>query len=189
MTSTGEVRKDALYELAESQDGFFTAADAQEAGYSSPLLRYHLARGHFERSRRGIYRLVHYPRSDYENLVVWWLWSERASVFSHETALFLQELSDALPARSHLTLPLDWRRRRRRVPDELVITYRDVPARDRGWVGPVPVTHPLRTIRDCLADHVDPILVRQAIEQAAFRGLVSEAHRRQLERELEKLGF
>ena len=31
-------------------------------------------------------------------------------VFSHDTALALHELSDALPARAHLTLPASWRR-------------------------------------------------------------------------------
>lgn len=132
---------------------------------------------------------MHYPPSEVHDQVVWWLWSERAGVFSHETALFLQELSDALPARSHLTLPAAWGRRRLRLPPQLVVTYRDVPPRDRTWVGPVPVTTPLRTLRDSLTDHVDPILVRQALEEASYRGLLSEAQGRKLERELEQRGF
>ncbi len=43
--------------------------------------------------RRGVYRLVHFPVGDHEDLTAVWLWSEREGVFSHETALALHDLS------------------------------------------------------------------------------------------------
>jgi hypothetical protein len=43
--------------------------------------------------RRGIYRLVHFPAGQHEELVVAWLWSERVGIVSHQTALALHELS------------------------------------------------------------------------------------------------
>ena len=77
----------ALYEMAAAQDGYFTTRQAAAAGYSRPLLARHLTSGRIVRVRRGIYRVVHYPPSDHEDLVVVWLWSGQAGVFSHETAL------------------------------------------------------------------------------------------------------
>lgn len=57
------------------------------------------------RVRRGVYRLVHFPAGDHEDLTAVWLWSQHEGVFSHETALALHDLSDVLPSRAHLTLP------------------------------------------------------------------------------------
>ena len=62
-------RWDALYEKAAGQAGYFTLAEANEAGYSSQLLTYYLEIGRVERWARGIFRLVHFPASDREDLV------------------------------------------------------------------------------------------------------------------------
>src|ERR1044072_8635574 len=102
---------DSLFEVAQGQDGYSTPAQAAQEGSSRPLLHKHLAGGKIVRARRGVYRVVHFPASDREDLVVLWLWSEQAGVFSHETALALHDLSDALPSKAHLTLPEGWRRR------------------------------------------------------------------------------
>ena len=50
------------------------------------------------RLRRGIYRLVHFPAGEHEELIELWLWTERTGLASHQTALALHGLSDALPA-------------------------------------------------------------------------------------------
>ena len=139
-----------LYGVAEAQHGHFTGAQAAEIGVSQQLLQKHLHAGRLHRVRHGIYRLVHFPPMDHEELVVLWLWSTKACVFSHETALLLHDLSDALPSWVHLTLPSSWKRRRLRVPDHTLLAYDDVPTRDRGWMGAVPVTTPARTLFDCL---------------------------------------
>ena len=55
-----------------------------------------------------MYRLVEFPTGEHEDLVIAWLWSDRAGVFSHDTALALHNLSDALPAHLHMTLPATW---------------------------------------------------------------------------------
>src|SRR5208337_2168977 len=64
------------------------------AGYSTQLLLKHIRSGRVTRVRRGVYRLVHFPAGEHENLAVLWLWSERMGVFSHHTALALHGLSD-----------------------------------------------------------------------------------------------
>lgn len=84
------------------------------------LLVHYVRTGKLIRLRRGIYRLLHFPAGDHEDLVAAWLWSEMAGVVSHETALDLHGLSDVLPSRLHLTLPLARKRRRFRVPSDVV---------------------------------------------------------------------
>ena len=164
---------DRLFETAVGQEGHFSTAQAAEAGYSPQLLNRHLRSGTIRRVRRGVYRLVHFPTSEQEDLVELWLWSDRTGVLSHETALALHDLSDLLPARVHLTLPAAWRTRRLRMPEGAALHFADVPEPERSWIGAVPVTAPLRTIVDCARDDLSPDLLRQAVEQALARGLVS----------------
>src|ERR1700722_20609647 len=89
--------RDRLYEIAAAQEGLFTTQQAAEAGSSPQLLLHHLSSGTAVRVRRGIYRLVHFPAGEHEDLVSAWLWSEQMGVFSHETALSLHRLSYVLP--------------------------------------------------------------------------------------------
>jgi predicted transcriptional regulator of viral defense system len=176
---------DALFEVASGQEGLFTTVQAEDAGYSPQLLQKHLHAGRIQRVRRGVYRLVHFPPGEHEDLAAVWLWSDRAGVFSHETALSLHELSDVLPSLVHITLPASWRARRLRVPRGVVLHHADVAKGERGWVGPVPVTAPRRTLADCIAADVAPDLVDQAIEQAASRGLVARAEANEIRRAAE----
>jgi predicted transcriptional regulator of viral defense system len=165
---------EALYSIAQSQSGYFTTGQAATAGYSPQLIRKYIGNGRIVRVRRSIYRLVHFPASEHEDLVVAWLWAEQAGVFSHETALALHDLSDALPAKIHMTMPASWRRRRLRVPPGLVLHYADIEGFDRTGFSAVPITSAQRTLRDCLEAKVSPELVRQAVLQARRRGLISE---------------
>lgn len=167
-----------LYDLAASQGGYFRARQAGEVGYSAQRLRPHVAAGRLVRTRRGIYRLADFPMSDDEDLVELWLWSHEQGVFSHETALSLHELSDAMPARIHMTVPRTWKQSRRVVPPILVLHHGDIPADDRTWVGQVPVTTPARTLRDAVDDHVDPTFIRQAIREGLARGTLRREHLR-----------
>jgi predicted transcriptional regulator of viral defense system len=164
---------DRLFETAAGQAGYFTTKQAAQAGYSTHLLRKHSHAGRVARSRRGIYRLVHFPASEHEELVAAWLWSEQAGVISHQTALALHGLSDVLPAHIHLTLPAAWRKRRFRVPPNLVLHHADVAPEERAWFGAVPTTNPRRTLSDCANAGLSPELLRQAARQALRRGLIA----------------
>lgn len=174
---------DALFDVAQAHAGYFTTKQAARAGYSPQLLA-HYRHKRVESVRRGIYRLIHFPASDHEDLVVLWLWSEQQGVFSHETALALHDLSDILPSRVHLTLPASWRRRRLRIPSGLVLYFADIGNGDRSSFEAVPVTAPLKTLRDCIETHVEPRLVGQAIRQARRRGLISATDETRLSDEL-----
>lgn len=179
---------DRLFETAGAQDGYFTTKQAADAGYSTQLLLKHIRAGRVARTRRGIYRLVHFPAGDHEELVTAWLWSERVGVISQQTALALHGLSDALPAHVHLTLPSAWRRRRFRVPADVVLHHADVPPEDRAWFGAVPTTNPRRSLNDCAREGLSPELLRQAAQQALRRGLVVKAELGDVEEALEPFG-
>ncbi len=163
---------DRLFEVAATQEGHFTTAQAANVGYSPQLLAKYLASGRITRIRRGIYRLVHFPAGEHEELVGVWLWTERVGVFSHETALMLHGLSDVMPAKTHITLPSSWRSRRLRVPPGVVLHFSGIEEADRAWSGSVPVTTTARTLTDCADARVAPEFVRDAFEEATERGIV-----------------
>lgn len=177
-----------LYEVASGQEGHFTTQQAADAGYSPQLLRKHMQAGRIVRVRRGIYRLVHFPSSEHEELVVIWLWSERQGVFSHQTALALHGLSDVLPSKIHLSVPASWSSRRLRVPDGVVVHHADVPKSERSWFAVVPATSPSRTLADCSRDKISPELLRQAARDALARGLVAKRELGEVRRALRGLG-
>ena len=168
---------DALYSVVEAQQGCFTREQAREAGFSDQLLQSHLKAGTIERLHRGIYRLTRFPASgrDQEDLVVVWLWSLSAGVFSHETALRLHGLSDALPSRIHLTLTRDWEHRRLKPPPGVALYFGDFSTADCTFVGSVPVTTPARSINDVAAAHGDDGVIEAAVRQAIQRGLATPA--------------
>jgi len=174
--------------VASGQDGYFTTQQAAEAGYSPQLLRKHIQAGRIVRIRRGIYRLVHFPAGEYEELVVVWLWSERRGVFSHQTALGLHGLSDVLPSKTHLSVPASWSSRRLRVPAGVMVHHADVAKTERSWFGAVPVTSPSRTLADCSRDKISPGLLRQAARDALARGLVGKRELGEVRRALRGLG-
>ncbi len=104
MLATTQNRKgpswDELSAVASTQGGYFTTAQAAQTGYSPPLLHKYLANWKIARTRRGVYRLVHFPSSEHEDLIVLWLWAEQQGVFSHETASPFTISPTSCPGRS-----------------------------------------------------------------------------------------
>src|SRR4029453_4144563 len=60
-----------LFEIAEQQQGFFTAKQAKEAGFAENTHPYHVQVGNWVREHRGIYRLALFPTADRPDLVLW----------------------------------------------------------------------------------------------------------------------
>jgi predicted transcriptional regulator of viral defense system len=159
----------ALYQIAEQQAGYFSAAQARQAGFSRSLLSYHLGTGRFERVRPRVYRLVQFPASPHEDLYVAWLQAGPDAVISHDSALALYDLSDLLPHQIQVTVPRTASRRRRglrlhtkRLDPEDVTRYEGLP-----------VTTVVRTLVDVTAAGLADEQVRQATWEALRRGLVS----------------
>lgn len=175
-----------LYETASHQGGLFTSAQATESGYSAPLLTYYVHSGKAIRVTRGVYRLVHFPPADNEDLMAAWLWSDQLGVISHQTALSLHGLSDVLPAQIHLTVPSSWRRRK--PPAGVGLHYDVVPSTDRSWVGNLAATNVERTLNDCARGGLPPEFLLQATKQALKRGLVARAELGEVRKALKPFG-
>jgi predicted transcriptional regulator of viral defense system len=167
-----------LYETAQSQQGFFTTKQATRAGFAEKTHSYHVKVGNWIRKHRGIYRLADFPTSERPDLMLWYLWSQNRQevpegAYSHDTALSLHELSDIMPSKLHMTVPKHFRRNSR-IPEVLILHRADLAEGDVQEMYGMRVTRPLRTILDLLeAGRVDRTLVRQAIDEAMRRGLVS----------------
>jgi len=165
-----------LFELAATQGGYFTAAQARAAGYSPRSIVYHVRAGHFERIARGFYRLVEFPALPHEDVIAAWVKAgpDRA-VLSHDTALALYELAPSRSRQIHLLLPRDHRPRRRpTLPAVRIHTTSRPPA--PGEVVrrfSVRVTAPARTIVDAAEAGADPAVIVQAVGRALDTGLVS----------------
>jgi predicted transcriptional regulator of viral defense system len=172
-----------LYEIASLQQGYFTAKQAKEVGYADSRFPYHLKTGRWVREGRGIYRLANYPMTDRPDLVYWSLWScnrvgEVQGTFSHQTALAIHDLSDAMPAMYHLTVPTSFRRYHK-TPKNLILHFSEMRENEVSECEGYRVSTPERTIRDILIDEsISDELVIQAISDALQKGMITS---RQLE--------
>jgi predicted transcriptional regulator of viral defense system len=168
-----------LYETARSQQGFFTTKQAIRAGFAEKTHTYHAKVGNWIREHRGIYRLADFPTAERPDLMLWYLWSQNRQevpegTYSHDTALSLHELSDIMPSKLHMTVPKHFRRNSR-IPEILVLHRADHSDSDIQEMHGLRATSPLRTILDLLqTGHLDRNLIRQAIDEAMRRGLISK---------------
>lgn len=169
---------DALYDLAERQAGYFTAAQAGAAGVSWRALSGRVERGDLDRVRYGIYRLRRFPHHPHEDVVAACLWVGPDSAASHDTALVVHGLSDSMPASIHVTVPRLFRGRQAGV----VVHRAPLDPSDREIRDSVPVTTLGRTLVDVSAT-ADPTIVRQAVDEALSRGRISRRQVRKLVRE------
>jgi predicted transcriptional regulator of viral defense system len=162
---------DTLYQIAESQAGYFTSAQVEEAGYTYERLSDLTTRGQFIRVQRGIYRLVHYPASRFEDLHIASLRTGPDSVVSHESALAVYELSDIIPTKTHIIIPRTGSRRREGIQLHTNKLDDDEITRREG----LRITTVERTISDVIIGGISYQHTRQAIQEALQRGLTTES--------------
>jgi predicted transcriptional regulator of viral defense system len=165
---------DGLYRMAESQAGYFTAVQALETGMDrSTLLHHARPGGRYERVRRGLYRLRHFPSNPHEHVVAAWLPLSKPAVVSHESALELYDLSDVIPRAIHITLPRAKRGQRPRSGVRFhTVEHPPRPDETRRVAGVV-VTSPERTIIDSLEAGTQLEQIELAVSQALERGLTT----------------
>lgn len=185
MQNRSQLSENKLFKIAESQQGYFTSKQAKDSGYKDNTHPYHIQSGNWIRVHRGIYRLARFPGSERPDLMIWALWSCNRSgkiegVYSYQTALSIHELSDILPDKLHMTVPLSFRRNSA-IPKILVI-HRKQLLQDRivridGYF----VTTPYQTLLDIIAEaHVSHELILQAIKTASDRGILSQGMLKEL---------
>ena len=177
-----------LYDIAEAQLGYFSTAQARDAGINPIRLLQLVKSEDIERASRGVYRLTRFPISPLGQYMEATLWPQVRrpdmwAVLSHESALSLYDLSDASPSKVHITLPPTVRIRRT-VPRHLTLHRAALEARDVRIVEGIRVTTPERTIHDVHADHIGGALVRQAISDGRRTGHLTLDQADRLQREL-----
>jgi predicted transcriptional regulator of viral defense system len=174
------VHADKLLGLAEIRSGYFTTAEAAQAGIPPRALAKMAERGVLERISHGVYRIKNYPLPEHSQYIEATLWPQGVTgVLSHDSALALHRLSDISPFKVHITIPRTHRVRRRN-PSYLKIHRGKLTRQDVEMIDGILVTTPFRTIRDAQAAGVAPALIKQAIEAGRARGRLSRDEVREL---------
>lgn len=189
MESPSQESQAKLFDIAQSQGGYFTAAQAEGAGFIRTNHAYHVKAGNWVREYRGIFRLAHFPMPERSDLILWSLWSRNRDglpqgVYSHQTALSIYDLSDLMPAKLHMTVPESFRKNSA-LPDILILHYGNLPAEDIVEREGFRVTRPIRTMMDLeRSGELSNDQLLQAFSEARKQGLITEAdikaHRDQL---------
>lgn len=167
-----------LFEVAESQRGYFTSRQAVAAGYRITNHLYHVNNGDWFREYRGIYRLANFPSDPDGQFILWSLWScnrkgDPQGVYSFETALSIYDVSDIMPANIHMTVPKKFRRNSK-IPKVLVLHRNDLQEKDWQIMRGFRITTPSRTILDIMgAGQTEEKLIHHAARELYDRGLLT----------------
>jgi predicted transcriptional regulator of viral defense system len=170
-------KKLALYHLAETQAGFFTAKQAEEHGFEPANYHHFVKTGEWTRLGRGLYRLALMSSAQRQDFWELYFWSRNRAdkpqgIFSHESALDLYDLTDELPSQIHMTVPGDFRRNSK-FPAVLRLYKEDLKSEDVQLVDGLPCTTPMKTIIDLRKRGAPDSLIHRAIDEATQRGLLT----------------
>lgn len=90
-----------IMEVIQQNNNMITTSQVTKLGFSRAVLSKYLKEGLLERSRQGVYIL---PDSVHDDMYTLMLRSEKI-IFSHDTALFLNGLSERTPFEHSVTIP------------------------------------------------------------------------------------
>lgn len=163
-----EVRR-RLFDLAATQGGHFTAAQAREVGYSHQAQAHHVAAGNWLRVDRALFRLAEWVPDVHDALARWSLWSGGSGVVSHETALSVHEIGEFESSRVQLTVPPGFARR----ADDVLLHHAELPPDDVVEHSGFRVTTALRSLIDVAVTGADEDQLARAVDDARQRGLLT----------------
>ena len=93
-----------IIKMAQENNGTVTTAMVVAAGFSRGNIKYLVDKGMIEKSARGVYVLPEVWDDEIFNLQNRF----KRGIYSHETALFLWDLTDRTPNRFHMTFPVNY---------------------------------------------------------------------------------
>ena len=93
-----------IINIATNNNGVVTTSMVVAAGFSRGNIKYLVEKGMLEKSARGVYILPEVWDDEIFNLQSRF----RRGIYSHETALFLWDLTDRTPNRYHMTFPANY---------------------------------------------------------------------------------
>ena len=161
-----------------SQQGYFTYQQVRKAGYARSSAYFHAKAGNWIHEKHRIYRLANFPPPDRPDLVIWSLWSADRKgniqgVYSHQTALSLYEITDANPAKLHMTVPQKFRKFHS-PPKGIVLHRAELKGAETKKQQGYFVTTPLKTLKDMFsAQLMDANEVKLAAKQAVRKGIMT----------------
>lgn len=164
---------DRLYEIAAGQQGFFTAHQATECGYSRQLQVYYVKKAEWMRQARSIFKLPSYSSTSIfpDSYYVTELWSENQQgqyegVMGFTAALFVHGLLDEAPQEIHFIVPKRFRRNSP-PPGKIRFHRRDLEPRE------IEVIHGLRTTSVSLT--LRDLLLKGTLDENAILKLARKA--------------
>ncbi len=95
---------ESIIKMARENNGIVTTAMVVAAGFSRGNIKYLVDKGMIEKSARGVYILPEVWDDELFNLQNQF----KRGIYSHETALFLWDLTDRTPNRYHMTFPVNY---------------------------------------------------------------------------------
>lgn len=95
---------EAIIKIAKENNGIVTTAMVVAAGFSRGNIKYLVEKGMIEKSARGVYILPEVWDDEIFNLQNRF----KRGIYSHETALFLWDLTDRTSNRYHMTFPANY---------------------------------------------------------------------------------
>ena len=163
-----------IFEIASQKQGYFTAKQALQAGFSYRMQYHYKHASHWLEIERGVFRLAQYPNSPSEDLVRWSLWSRNRAdnpqaIISHQTALSIHELSDVMPAKVYLTVPTTFRKK---IPEGCIIYKSVINSDEIEQREGFRITNPLRTIIDVAEGNLSMDHLEQAVRDACDKGFL-----------------
>ena len=167
--------KHKLFEIANSQEGFFTSKQAIEAGVNKRNFFYHVNAGNWIKEGHGIYRLANYPQSAQAQYIPIWLWTRNKQgipegAFSHETALSIWGLSDLMPSKIHISVAKNFRRSSHPPSEVILHKEQNLYVTKSGVVDVVNALQALTQVYEAETQSRD--IVAQGFNQAVARGLI-----------------
>ena len=95
---------ETIIKMAKENNGIATTAMVVAAGFSRGNIKYLVDKGLIEKSARGVYVLPEVCDDEIFNLQNRF----KRGIYSHETALFLLDLTDRTPNRYYMTFPMNY---------------------------------------------------------------------------------
>jgi predicted transcriptional regulator of viral defense system len=158
-----------VFKLMEDRGGYLTSKEARENGIENKKLQRMAARGFIERAAYGLY--VNGNTLPDPFYVAQYRCPK--GIFSHETALFLNGLSDRDPLRLMMTIPSGWNSKM--LPEDNIVFFYSKPDKMKLGISEVETSSGLkvkvfdseRTLCDCLknVEKLDRDLVITALKR------------------------
>lgn len=95
---------ECILKMAQENNGMVTSAQVTQAGIAREHIRKLVEKGLLEQSERGVYTIPTVFEDEMFNLQMRF----KRGIFSHETTLFLLDLTDQTPVKYSMTFPLGY---------------------------------------------------------------------------------